>query len=353
MRLLRALAWVAVGGVAILALASGIWWLLPARTAPISGEHAIAALERVRLGGFEQTILLRGHDTRNPLLLHLHGGPGAGQLSLAPYYASELERHFTVVHWDQRGAGASCAGVDPSTLRLDRIVDDAIELAEQLEQRFQRPLVLLGHSWGSLVGVLAVKRRPDLFAAYVGVGQIVDLPRNEELSYRWVIEEAKRRGDEAALAELEAIGAPPYDGRRELGVQRLHLMRWGGSIHDLRAARAALPAFLFGREYDLATRVRFMECFNQSMDRLWGEAQGVNLAVVARRLDVPVVLLIGRADYNTPFELAERWASELEAPHLEVIRFEGVGHFLPIERPEAFQRTLVERVLPLARPAAP
>jgi pimeloyl-ACP methyl ester carboxylesterase len=345
MRVLRGLAWLGFGWIVILGLALGIWWLLPARTAPIAGEHAIAALERVRLGGFEQTILLRGHDTRNPLLLHLHGGPGVGQLPLAPYYADELERHF-VVHWDQRGAGASCAGVDPATLTLDRVVADAIELAEQLERRFQRPLVLLGHSWGSLVGVLAVKQRPDLFAAYVGVGQIVHLRRNEELSYRWVVEEAKRRGDAGALAELEAIGPPPYASYDELGVQRSHLMRWGGSIHDHRAARAALPAFLFGREYDLATRVRFMGCFKQSMERIWERVQDVDLEREAARLERPVFLLIGRADYNTPFELAEAWASELEAPHLEVIRFEGVGHFLPIEQPQAFQAALVERVLP-------
>jgi pimeloyl-ACP methyl ester carboxylesterase len=342
MKLLRWLLRSVLVLVAIVALVLGVWALLPARTAPVVGEHAIAAIERVELGGFAQTILLRGHDTRNPLLLYLHGGPGGAQMSLAPFYSGELERHFTVVHWDQRGAGASCQGVDPATLSLEQIVADTIELAEYLKARFGQPLVLLGHSWGSLVGVLAAQRRPDLFAAYVGVGQLVNLRRNEEISYRWVLEEAKRRGDAEALAALEKIGAPPYANQDDLGVQRGYLMRWGGSIHDFAHARAALPAFLFGREYTLGTRLRFM-------DRLWDSIVDIDLMTAVPRLEVPVVLLIGRADYNTPSELTDEWARHLLAPQVEVLWFDGVGHFLPIENREAFERALIERVLPLAR----
>ena len=339
--------------VALVAIALGIWALLPAKTAPIPGEHAIAAIERIELGGVPQTMLLRGRDVRNPLLLYLHGGPGGAQMSLAPFYSGELERHFVVVHWDQRGAGASCQGVDPATLSLDRIVEDAIELASALRARFGQPIVLLGHSWGSLVGVRAVQRRPDLFSAYVGVGQLVSLKRNEELSYQWVLDEAKRRRESDALAELEAIGPPPYADSEELGVQREYLMRWGGSIHDFRRARAALPAFLFGREYSLATRARFFGCFNRSIDRLWGSIQAIDLMSEVPRLEVPVVLLIGRADYNTPWELTAEWAQQLSAPKLEVVWFDGIGHFLPVEDRDAFQRTLIERVLPLAARTEP
>ncbi len=176
--LLRAIAALVV----IAAAALGACALLPAKTAPIAGEHAIAAIEQVELGGFAQTILVRGHDLRKPVLRYLHGGPGGARMTLAPFYSGELERHFVVVHWDQRGAGASCEGVDPATLSLEQLVADTIELSEYLKARFGQPLVLLGHSWGSLVGVRAVQRRPDLFAAYVGVGQFVNTRRNEEIS---------------------------------------------------------------------------------------------------------------------------------------------------------------------------
>jgi pimeloyl-ACP methyl ester carboxylesterase len=337
---------------ALILIALGGWALLPAKTAPIAGEHAIAAIETIELGAVPQTILLRARDSRSPLLLYVHGGPGGAHMSLAPFYSRELEKHFVVVHWDQRGAGASCEGVDPATLSLERITADAVELAEHLTSRFGTPLVLLGHSWGSLVGVRAVKARPDLFAAYVGVGQLVHLRRNDELSYAWVLAEARRRGDATAIAELERIGTPPWANRADLGVQRSYLMRWGGSIHDIDAARAALPRLLFGREYTLATRLRFMRCFDASIDRMWDSIQDIDLAVEAPTIDVPVFLLIGRADYNTPFELTEAWARQLDAPRVEVARFDGVGHMLPIENPAAFQRTLIEKVLPVARASA-
>jgi len=349
MTFLRGLMKIAAAFVAFVVAALGVWALLPARTAPIPGEHAIAAIEQLQLGGARQTILLRGHDVRKPLLLYLHGGPGGAHLSLAPFYSGELERHFVVVHWDQRGAGASCEGVDPATLSLEQIVADTLELAEHLKARFGQPLVLLGHSWGSLVGVLAAQRRPELFSAYVGVGQLVNLRSNEEISYRWVLDEAKRRGDAEALAELEAIGAPPYASQDELGVQRGYLMRWGGSIHDFRHARAALPAFLFGREYTLSTRLRFMGCFGKSIERMWDSIADIDLRDDVPQLELPVVLLIGRDDYNTPSELTAEWAKQLRAPHLEVLWFDGVGHFLPIENREAFQRALIERVFPLTR----
>jgi pimeloyl-ACP methyl ester carboxylesterase len=337
---------------AFILIALGVWALLPAKTAPIAGEHAIAAIETIELGGVPQTILLRGQDSRNPLLLYVHGGPGGAHMPLAPFYSGELEKHFVVVHWDQRGAGASCEGVDPATLSLERITADTVELAEQLTSRFGTPLVLLGHSWGSLVGVRAVKAQPDLFAAYVSVGQLVNLRRNEELAHAWVLAEAKRRANAEALAALERIGFPPYASQDDLRVQRSYLMRWGGSIHDIDAARAALPRFLFGREYTLGTRLRFVGCLNTSLERLWNAIQDVDLAVEARTLDVPVFVLIGRADYNTPFELTEAWAKQLSAPRVDVTWFDGVGHALPIENPAAFQRTLIEKVLPVARASA-
>src|SRR5512145_1375048 len=152
-RLVKAIAFGIVGLLALL----GLWALVPAGTAPIEGERAIAALERVSLGGAEQTILIRGHDPGKPVLLVVHGGPGFAQLPIAAGYSDQLERHFVVVHWDQRGAGASCAGTDFAALTREQIVADALELSSLLARRFGGGgrIFLLGHSWGSVVAALA------------------------------------------------------------------------------------------------------------------------------------------------------------------------------------------------------
>jgi pimeloyl-ACP methyl ester carboxylesterase len=334
---------------AALALAIGVWALLPARTAPIAGAHAIAALERVTLGGFPQTVLLRGRDQRHPVLLYVHGGPGFAHLPIASYYAGRLEERFVVAHWDQRGAGASCEGADFSALTRERIVADAIELIETLARRFGGggKVFLLGHSWGSVVGALVAQQRPDLLHAYVGLGQVVNGRRNEELSYRWVVEEAERREDEEALAELGAVH-PPYATTRELGVQRRWLNAYRGSIHAMGQARTALPAALFGREYTLGTRLRFFGCFQRSLARLWGGLDGFDTLEQIPRLAVPVFLFTGRHDWNTPYPLVEEWAARLEAPHVEVVWFDGAGHFPPLEAPGEFQRLVLEKLTPLA-----
>ncbi len=299
----------------VVALALGGWALLPARTALIAGSNAIAALERTPLGGVAQTILLRGRDRSRPVLLFVHGGPGFAQLPIARRFSDLLEQHFVVVNWDQRGAGASCEDVDFGTLTQARIVDDALELSEQLAARFGGggKIFLLGHSWGSVVGALAVQKRPELFHAYVGLGQVVNGRRNEELSYAFVVEEARRRGDAEALDELAAI-APPYATREALATQRRWLDAYRGSIYATGRAREVLPAALFGREYTLATRLRYVSCFQRTLDQLWGGLDGFDALTQIPRLEVPVFLFTGRHDWNTPAALVEEWAATLEAP---------------------------------------
>ena len=166
--------------------------------------------------------LVRGEDRRNPVLLYVHGGPGSAHLPIARRYSDELEKHFVVVHWDQRGAGASCNGVDWDTVTREQIVRDTIELSARLAEEFgggRTKIFLLGHSWGSLVGALAVQRRPDLYYAYVGTGQLVHRDRQETLSLEWVIDQARRDGNARALAELATLH-PPYTSQREFSLQR-------------------------------------------------------------------------------------------------------------------------------------
>lgn len=349
---MRVLKWIGIG-VAVLLLAGvaglGIWALLPAATPAIEGGNAIAALERVVLGGAEQTILVRGRDRSSPVLLYLHGGPGFAHLPLARYYSAELEEELVVVHWDQRGAGASCEGIDRSSMTLARVVADTIELSEQLARRFGGGgrIILLGHSWGSVVGALAVQQRPDLYHAYVGLGQLVHGDRNEELSYEWVLAEAERRGDEEALAELRAI-SPPYQENADLGVQRRWLNSYNGSLYAFDRARPALWPLLFAREYTLGTRLSYGACFTGSLDAMWGEVADVDFPSQIPRLDVPVYFFSGRHDWNTPYPLVEQWAAALEAPHVEMVWFEDAGHVIPIESPADFQRAVLEKVLPRA-----
>ncbi len=188
----------ALGFVTVVALA--VVLLLPAYTPGISGPLAISSLETVTLGGWDQSILVRGRDREAPVLLFLHGGPGMPAMYLHHRFGRYVEDDFAVVHWDQRGAGKSYAEDLPrDTLRVSRMLADAEELIGHLRERFGREKVfLVGHSWGSYLGALLAERHPDWFHAYVGVGQVTDPEAERRVADAFI----RRRARELGLEEV-------------------------------------------------------------------------------------------------------------------------------------------------------
>ncbi|HET6463075.1 MAG TPA: alpha/beta hydrolase, partial [Candidatus Krumholzibacteria bacterium] len=89
---------------------------LPFATFAADSRAAIAAsqkvapggideLKTVEIGGIQQWISVRGDNPSNPILLFVHGGPGSPMMPLAWTFQRPWEEFFTVVQWDQRGAG--------------------------------------------------------------------------------------------------------------------------------------------------------------------------------------------------------------------------------------------------------
>ena len=312
---------------------------------PVTSPDGIESLEEVELGGVEQSILIRGADRDKPVLLWLHGGPGVPAMPLAHRYDGELVKHFVVVHWDQRGAGRSYdPGLTEADLTTERYVSDTHELVRRLEDRFgEEKVYLVGHSWGSALGALAVERHPEDFHAFVGIGQLVNNRRSDEIAYAHALEEARRRGDEEALAALEGIGPPPWETVEqgsEFGRLNAEL---GGVTHrpvPNQVVTAALsPAYSLGDVYGSARGARF------SVEAMLDDLDRVDLFEQAPRLGAPVYIFQGRHDYATPWPLAERYFESLEAPRdKELVWFEHSGHALRAEEPEKFDKEML-RVL--------
>jgi pimeloyl-ACP methyl ester carboxylesterase len=169
-------------------LAGGlVWKSLPARTAALTGSNPIAEPIPAEIGGMTQWLLIRGADRRAPILLWLHGGPGSAQMPIHGLTA-DLERDFVVVHWDQRGAGKSNPpGFDPATMTFERFLSDAREVTAVLRERVgDQPMIVLGHSWGTMLGARLVARWPGDYAGYIGIGQQVDTLRGAALSLGWL-----------------------------------------------------------------------------------------------------------------------------------------------------------------------
>lgn len=307
------------------------------------------------LGGVPQYVSVRGADRRNPIILYVHGGPAAPETPLSWAFQRPWEDAFTVVEWDQRATGRSFLLTDPEavgpTLAPDRYRDDAIELIELLRSRYgQQKIILLGHSWGSAVGLSVAAKRPDLLAAYVGMGQLIDFRRNETVSYAVVLDQARRDGNAAAVKELEAIA--PYPGPGELdvaktGVERKWSVRYGG----LAAGRSDGDFYFhLGRlspEYGQADRKAWDDGSDFTMKLLWPKLADLSFDSL-RTLKVPVFLFLGRRDTTTPPQIAVDWLARLTAPSKRVVWFENSAHLPMIEEPGTMLHALLTQVRPLA-----
>lgn len=337
------------------------WRLLTSRTPPILGADgrvkpgSIAALERWRIGGIEQTLLLRGHDVSRPVLLFLHGGPGGTAMPLAHWFSSRLEEQFVVVNWDQRGAGKSWSPDIPrGSMTTERFIEDCREVAEQLCARFgQRRVFVMGHSWGSELGVLTVQRHPHLFAAYVAVAQVVNKRRAEQISWQFALDAARRKGDIAIERRLAALEPPAYGGNvADLLFQRQCVSRYGGSLFDPSLDKRLFLKYFESHEYSLADLRRLKKGSQWSLQSMWQERLDVDLVQTASRLQVPVVMLHGRCDRVTPTELAQEYFDALQAPYKRLVWFDKSGHCPIFEEPERFQQVVAEELGRFDSPAS-
>ena len=317
--------------------------------------NSVATLEKVQIGGIDQWIIIRGHDKNNPILLFLHGGPGSIEGPFAYKFQRELEKHFLMVNWDQRGAGKSFSTKIPKeSMNIKQFISDTHELIELLLKRFNKKKVyIVGHSWGSILGTLVVSRYPELIHAYIGIGQVVNILDNEKVSYQFVINEAERRGNKKALKQLKKL--EPYPEKditdtKALRKQRKWLTKFGGVIYGKKNWWPYLKMALGSPEYSLKDIVKFVRGIKLSLETMWEKLFEIDFFKQVPELKVPIYICMGRHDYNTPFELAEKYFNQLKAPKKDFIWFESSAHMLNTEEPEKFNNLLINIILPETYP---
>jgi pimeloyl-ACP methyl ester carboxylesterase/membrane protease YdiL (CAAX protease family) len=347
--LVAAVMWLLVGSVAVV---DG--WLRLGHTTPFRGPdgkvlpNSVAEVKYVRLGGVDQWVMIRGENVANPPLIVLHGGPGMSEMGFFRHFNATLERHFTVVHWDQRGTGKSFdCHIPRSSMTLDRFVADLDELVNLVRHRVGKDKVaILGHSWGSALGAIYAARFPEKVSVYVGAAQIGDSAAGESLSYSFGLAEAERRHDEKALKKLRAIGPPPYPAK-SVFVERRAVTRLDGQMRLgilWRAGRA-----LFGRpESSILDLPNLVRGFGFTLDAMWAEVSKLNLLKLVPALKMPVLIFVGRLDHWVPPETSVAYFDALTAPSKRLVWFEHSGHEAFVDEPEKFNSTMVESVRPLA-----
>ncbi len=335
----------------LLALAFG----RPAQTDPITGPDgevlagSVAELTRVPINGHDLGIMVRGHNVDNPVVLFLAGGPGGTELGAMRRHLSSLEEHATVVTWDQRGTGRSYGALDPvDTYTLQSAVDDTIAMTEYLADRFDKERIyLLGQSWGSTLGVLAVQQRPDLYAAYIGTGQMVSQTATDRIGYSDTIGWARAEGNDDLADALEGQGPPPYAHDVTLYEQALshepHVYDYDHSGNSEGAG--AFSENLAVEEYSLVDLLHVFPGFLDTASVLYPQLTDVDFRQQATELQVPVHFVQGAHETRARAQVFEEWLPMLEAPSKDLVVFERSGHRPLFEQPTQFTDYMVEEVL--------
>ena len=349
----------AIAGLALIALAVAILW--PASTPPILAADgkplpgSIAEVTRVRIGGRDQGIMIRGQSVEKPVLLYLAGGPGQSSLPHPRVIFEELEKDFIIVAWDQRGTGKSYAALDPTAgLTPQRAVADTIELTDYLRERFaEDKIYLLGESYGTILGVLTIQQRPDLYHAFIGSGQMVNVAETDRRIYRDLLANAEQTGDARLAAKMRGFGEPPYadipyaNGFVMTNYDRLYKPYTPAQSYIERGTRSGMDQFgLKGSEYNLVEKVNVLRGLIDMFSVMYPQLQAIDFRRDAAKLAVPVYMLDGKAELAARRDLALEWFNLLDAPQKRLFSFENAAHAVAFEEYEAFHRILVETILP-------
>ena len=351
-RVLLLIAFMAAGSASVSASGNEIDVYAPGREIirgldHIVTERGIEETFTATLGGSKQVVTVRGADRANPILLYIHGGPGAAESPFSWAFERPWEDFFTVVQWDQRGAGRSYLINEPetlsSTMTLDRIRDDAIELIELLRHRYgKQKVIVLGHSFGSVIGLKVASRRSDLLEAYVGLGQYVDTQEGEAKGYAWTLEQAEHDGNVDAIRELKALQPYPGDTNIEkIDAERKWANHYGGLFWRRSDGDFYFHLARISPEYTPDQRAAYDKGSEFSTRLLEKQLKGLSFRPL-KRIGCPVYMLLGRHDGLTPATIAADWLGQLQAPKKGQFWFENSAHMAMIEEPGRVLAALLE-----------
>ncbi|MGB5757608.1 MAG: alpha/beta hydrolase [Acidimicrobiales bacterium] len=326
----------------------------PASTDPIVDADgiripgSIAELTTVDVNGHNLTMLIRGHSVDNPVLLFLAGGPGGSEMGAMRKHLPRLEENFTVVTWDQRGTGHAYDQLDPTdTVTLDGAIDDTLAVTNYLRDRFgQEKIYVLGQSWGSTLGVLAVQQQPGLYTAFIGTGQMVSQLATDTIFYEDTLVWAQTTGRTGLVADLLSIGAPPYSEMLNYETALANEQDVYPYDHSPNSeGRGQMSENLIVEEYALIDQVHILGAFMDTFSVLYPQLQGIDFRETATDFEIPMFFVQGAHEADGRAEVFADWYPMVDAPVKDLVVLDTSGHRALWEQPDEFVDYMTNTVL--------
>ncbi len=321
-----------------------------AKLAAIDSSNGIDEGRFIKIGGVDQWITIRGQDRSNPVLLILDGGPGFAD---SPSIPSSLENKFTIVCWDQPGAGRTFGRARRTLkpgLSVDTMAEDGIAISTYIRSQLQQGKIgILAYSFGTAIGIQMVKKEPTYFYTYVGAGQMVNMQRAEVLNYAHVIAKAQEEGNHRAIRELQKSGSPPYTSQAAFRTQR----KWAANYENDAPHPGMLAlSTLVAPRYSLMDVFNWFSGFIASQNYFFGKkmdgpAMAIDLLATSLDFEVPIFVFQGTEDDYTPYELAAEYVDRIRAPEKLLVTIEGAGHLASVSHLHVLEQFLFDHVRPL------
>ena len=321
--------------------------------------NGIEKLEKIRIGGIDQWVSIRGTDKRNPVLLFIHGGPGYVSIPMSWWFSRGWEDYFTVVQWDQRASGKTYLLNDPKiigpTLTLERMLADTEEMALWVREELgKKKIFVVGHSWGSYLGLELAKLHPNWIHAYIGVGQLTDGPESERRGYAFALNAARKAANPEAIHQLEGLAPYVTPGQRtplkNIYTQRKWLGIYGGVMAYRNGSSPESDLGDLSPDYTDEELAHIWDGNDFIESYLLPEVLSLDLTGI-RMLNCPLIIFAGRHDYNVNSEVAESWFARMKAPSKQFVWFENSAHLPMTEEPGKFLMALVRYARPIAERA--
>ncbi|PRR82515.1 alpha/beta fold hydrolase [Clostridium vincentii] len=318
-------------------------------------EESISEKIFININGVKQGMFIKGKSVKNPVLLFIHGGPGMPEYFLAEKYSKDLEEHFIVCYWEQRGVGLSYnTSVCNASITLKQLLNDTIQVTNYIRQRFnQDKIYLMGHSWGSFLGIQVSASNPELYHAYIGIGQVVNMIESEKLAYQYMIDFYKENNNLSMVSKLEKF--PVMESEKVVysffaSSLRDEAMHKAG-IGTMRNMKSVITGIFFPvmqcQGYTLSEKIniwRGKANLNKNSN-LSSEMLAIDLTSKIPKINIPVYFISGGYDYTVNYSLSKKYYESLDAPIKGFYTFKNSAHSPLFEEPEKFISIMTEDIL--------
>ena len=269
---------------------------------------------------------IKTDDSNKPVLLFLSGGPGSSMMPAASNFTNLLKNNFTLVQWDQRGAGKTLA-LNPGLKQpsVDQMERDTYQVVQFLTRELKKKKIyLVGSSWGNVLGFYMVEKHPDLVHAYFAVNPVVSqLASEKELL---AILKAHFIDDSLASKELARVTIP-FEKSEDL----FYIRKW--------------LFYMEGKKY--VTSDEFKTGFltwSETWSPVWNEVMSIDLPTTLKKVNCPIYFFVGKNDIQTSTTITQHYFQDLKAPKKGLVVFEDSGHQIHKDEPEKMQNALIQIV---------